>query len=103
MKDRHFCTGSFTYILTAQWDVVSPKMIKRYQVNPFSCGMNERVNMKEAIRLILQEDKWTPYESVQDIADFYNAQEPFPFMEEEKRATARCIRSICTLIKMCAS
>jgi len=86
--DRKLCTGSFSYILMAQWDCVKKKNWNNYVKNPYSIAMDKRVDIRAATSLLLRSGKWKPYQAVNDIADFYKDGEMFPF-SDDRYATKR--------------
>ena len=47
------CRGSFSYIVTAQWDVVKGKKLNKYLNNPYTIPMTERVNIEHATKTLL--------------------------------------------------
>ena len=77
-----FCTGSFSFVLTAQWDYVDRNLKEKYRRNPYILPMDKRVNMRKATAMLLKSGKWTPYRDVVDIADHYEEGEVFPFSDE---------------------
>ena len=60
------CSGSFTFIFTAEWDCVSERSLKKYKEDSYGVSVAERLNMKEAARLLL-EGGWKPMQAVEDI------------------------------------
>ena len=60
------CRGSFVFIFTAEWDCVSGRSLKKYKKDSYGVSVAERLNMKEASRLLL-EGGWKPMQAVEDI------------------------------------
>ena len=65
-------TASVSFIMAMQWDYVPARKRKAYSRNPYSISMNDRLNMEEALNLLMNVDGlkagekplWKPYQAV---------------------------------------
>ena len=60
------CTGSFSYIFSAEWDYVPSRTLDRYIRDRYSISLSRRLNMIGAVEMLL-DHQWVPYHCVEDI------------------------------------
>lgn len=65
MSERK-CTGSFSFIVSAEWDYVSKGLKNKYLKDRYSISMTERLSLERAAKMLI-DNGWKPYHCVEDI------------------------------------
>ena len=60
------CTGSFSFIISAEWDFVGKGKAENYLRDRFGISMTERLALDRAAKLLIA-NSWKPYHCVEDI------------------------------------
>ena len=60
------CTGSFSFIFSAEWDHVTKKKRNQYIRDRYSISLSQRLDLIEAVKMLLSKH-WVPYHCVEDI------------------------------------
>lgn len=65
------CTGSFTFLLPAEWDYVPRSSMAQYMKDRYSIPLGERINLYAVVSMLLkaQPQRWKPFEAVRDITE----------------------------------
>lgn len=60
--------GTFSFTLSAEWDYVTPYNAAHYRANPYSIPLDERLDMRRAVKYLLASGNWVPYSAVKDMS-----------------------------------
>ena len=58
MADQE-CTGSFSFIFSAEWDYVAKPALKAYTRDRYSLSLTRRLDMISAVKMLL-DHRWVP-------------------------------------------
>ncbi len=59
-------SAEYSFILAAEWDYVHGRKQKSFGVNRFDISIDKRLNMKNALKLLLESGKWRPYATAEE-------------------------------------
>lgn len=60
------CTGSLSFIFSAEWDYVASSALSKYIRDRYSISLSRRLDMISAVKMLL-DHQWVPYHCVEDI------------------------------------
>lgn len=78
MDKSTYACGTFSFTFAAEWDAIQGRELDNYIHNGYSCSINERLDMKAALELLMNSGKWKPYPAVTDISK----ERLFPYEDE---------------------